>query len=36
LLWDGERYDLLGAGARRLRIDGSVTEMRTFEETLEC
>jgi len=33
LLWDGERYELLGAGARRLRIDGSVTEMQTFEET---
>jgi hypothetical protein len=32
LLWDGERYELLGAGARRLRIDGSVTDMQTFEE----
>jgi len=36
LLWDGKSYELLGAGARRLRIDGSVSEMRQFEESAPC
>ena len=31
LLWDGEGWELLGDGARRLRTTGEVTEMRELE-----
>ena len=30
LIWDGARWELFGDGARRLRTDGSVTQMRTL------
>ncbi len=36
LLFDGSGIELLGAGARRLLLDGSVREMTRFEETVEC
>ena len=36
LLWDGKSYELLGAGMRRLRVDGSVSEMRQFEKSAPC
>jgi hypothetical protein len=30
LIWNGAAWELFGDGARRLRLDGSVTEMREF------
>jgi hypothetical protein len=36
LLWDGRSFELLGAGAHRLRVDGGVSEMRHFEESTSC